>query len=316
MTKTIEWYSGLNNYKKHTYTVNNQTKKHDYLLEIIDQELPKEDRSIFDIFSDYLSVRQTKTVEILYSGGVDSELVLYGCIVKKIPVRALTMRLMIDGIVKNAHDLYYSEKFCRNHNIEQKFIDLDVKSFYENGDYLRYVEPYLMTRSNLATQIWLLEQATGFPVIGGEYLWPWAHLDVMVLSPIRNMFHAHDRFLKDKGIMGIGSILDYGYESAVKLMLTHIDVVKNDKSKFLNLNITAHSILKYMMFKKLGFESIELRRRSHGWEYMDLDREEINRRMYDTQLISKFGTTADRIKWNEQLGKLLNNKPGENGTFK
>lgn len=316
MSKTIEWYSGHNNYKKHTYVIDHETKKHNYLLEIIDQELPKENRSIFDIFEEYLAQRQTKTVEVLYSGGVDSELVLYGCIVKKIPVRALTMRLIINGIVKNTHDLYYSEKFCRNHNIEQKFIDLDVKSFYENGQHIKYVEPYLITRSNLATQIWLLEQATGFPVIGGEYLWPWAHLDKMRLSPIRNMFHAHDRFLKDNGISGIGSILDYGYESAVKLMLAHIQVVKSDKAKFFNLNITAHSLLKHLMFKKLGFETIELRRRSHGWEYMDLDREEFNRKIYDTHLIAKYGTTIDTIKWNTQLGIMLNSDPGENSSFK
>lgn len=316
MNSILEWNSGHNNYRKHTYIINQDTKKHNYLLEIVDQEITEQDRSIFDIFADYLSIRQTKTVEILYSGGVDSELVLYGCLLKKIPVRALTMRLIINGIVKNTHDLYYSEKFCRHHNIEQKFVDMDVMKFYTNGDHVKYLEPYLITRSNLATQIWLLEQASGFPVIGGEYLWPWAHLDKMKLSPIRNMFHAHDRFLKDRGISGIGSLLDYGYESAVKLMLAHIEVVKSDKSKFLNLNITSHSLLKHLMFKKLGFETIELRRRSHGWEYMDLDREEFNRRLYDTHLIAKYGVTADKIKWNTELAKFLNNEPGENDTFR
>lgn len=316
MSKTIEWYSGHNNYKKHTYVIDHETKKHNYLLEIIDQELPKENRSIFDVFEEYLVQRQTKTVEVLYSGGVDSELILYSCIVKHIPVRALTMRLIINGIVKNTHDLYYSEKFCRNHNIEQTFIDLDIKSFYENGQHIKYVEPYLITRSNVATQLWLLEQATGFPVIGGEYLWPWAHLDKMRLSPIRNMFHAHDRFLKDSGISGIGSILDYGYESAVKLMLAQIEVVKSDKARFLNLNVTAHSLLKHLMYKKLGFETIELRRRSHGWEYIDIDREEFNRKIYDTHLIAKYGRITDTIKWNTQIGEMLNSGPGENSIFR
>ena len=43
-------------------------------------------RNITDIFNDHLSIRQTKYVEVLYSGGLDSELVLLSCLKNKIPV--------------------------------------------------------------------------------------------------------------------------------------------------------------------------------------------------------------------------------------
>jgi len=315
MSNVIEWYSGLDNYKKHTFTVDPNNKEHKYVLEILDRELPKEERNIFDIFADYLSVRQTRTVEVLFSGGVDSELILKTCLLKKIPVRALTLRMYIHGILKNTHDLYYSEKFCRANGVEQKFIDLDIKSFYENGNHIPYLEPYYVTRATLATQLWLLEQATGFPIIGGEYMWPWAHYNVMILSPIRSLFSAHDRFMKDRGIMGIGTILDYGYESNVKILKSHINVVKSDIPRYNNLTMTAHSILKHYIWKKLGYEDIELRRRSGGWEYIDIDSYDLDRKKLEVELIKKYGVTIDKIKWNEGVAKILNNEPGENNKF-
>lgn len=315
MSETIEWTSGVDNYKKHTYIIDPIKKSHSYCLEILDRDLPDDNKTIFDIFSEYLSIRQTKMVEVLYSGGVDSELILYSCLIKKIPVRALTLRIMIDGIVKNTHDLYYSEKFCRNYNVEQKFIDLDVRKFFENGNHTKYLDPYLITRGHIATHFWLCEQAVGFPIIGGEYMWPWAHKEKMILSPIRALFNAHDRFLKDNGIMGIGSILDYGYESNIKILKTHIEVVKENVDYYCNLTTTAHSILKNLLFKRLGFTNIELRRRSGGWEYVDIDRVDFNRKKFDLELLVKYGITTDKIKWNEQVAKILNNEPGENSKF-
>jgi hypothetical protein len=126
MNKVIVWYSGFQNFKKHTFEINPETKTNNYCIELLDTEIPNIDRNIFDIFGDYFSIRQNKFVEVLYSGGMDSELILYACLIKKIPVKALTMRILIDDVVLNTYDLYYSEKFCRQYNVEQKIIDFDA----------------------------------------------------------------------------------------------------------------------------------------------------------------------------------------------
>lgn len=121
------WFSGLNGYKKHILS------DRDFITILTDCEV-KKDRKLTDIFRDHVGDR--KHVEVMYSGGTDSEIVLLSLLEAKIPVTAVTMVIKVDGCILNTHDLYYSEKFCREHNIEQKKIDFNAGSFYENGDYL------------------------------------------------------------------------------------------------------------------------------------------------------------------------------------
>ena len=121
-----------------------------HTLRVQEQEI-HENRSIYTVFDDLLSIRQTETVEVLYSGGLDSELVLHVCKHNNIPVKAITMRLIAKGITINMVDMYYSTKFCREHEIEQKIVDLNVTDFYASGDYLRYLDPYEITEPHIAT---------------------------------------------------------------------------------------------------------------------------------------------------------------------
>ena len=81
----ITFYSGRSNYKKHTLENNRFT------TELVDVDLMGLD-NIHDIFAEHLQARQSRTVEVLYSGGLDSEAVLASCVKSHIPVRAVTMR--------------------------------------------------------------------------------------------------------------------------------------------------------------------------------------------------------------------------------
>lgn len=312
MIRTIEWHSGFENFKKHTLKINCEKKINSYCLEILDKDIPQVERNIFDIFADYLSIRQNKFVEVLYSGGMDSELVLYSCIVKNIPVKALTMRILIDGVVLNTHDLYYSEKFCKQYNIEQKIVDFDATKFYENGDHYRYLDPYLITQWHVASHFWLFEQATGFPVFGGEYTWPWVGANPMIISPIRYIYSVYDKFLFDNNIHGIGTMLSYGLESNIRLMKSHIKVMNQNPNKFGGDNVKI-VFFKNAMCKDLGYSNPELRLKNYGWEsigYANLNTVEIK-----LHLIKKYGRTFDKIKWNHKIAEVLNSTPGENTKF-
>lgn len=112
MSTILQWETGLNGYKKHTF-VNNH-----FTTELSECQFEK-DRNIDNIFLDHLVNRQTSTVEILFSGGTDSELVLMSCLRNKIPVEVMTMVIQFKGISINITDLYYSEKFCRENNINK-----------------------------------------------------------------------------------------------------------------------------------------------------------------------------------------------------
>jgi asparagine synthetase B (glutamine-hydrolysing) len=135
MENVIEWNVGLNDFKKCTLELGEHS--HKFTTELLD--VPFEyDRNITDIFNDHLSIRQTKYVEVLYSGGLDSELVLLSCLKNNIPVIAITLVIKIDGLTINTHDLYYAEKFCRENDIIHKLIELDADKFFENLTLLLY----------------------------------------------------------------------------------------------------------------------------------------------------------------------------------
>lgn len=313
MFDTVEWYSGFDNYKKHTYCRDLKNKVHNYTIDILDVDIPNQDRPLFDIFADYLSQRQTKTVEVLYSGGMDSELILYSCISKNVPVRAVTMRILVDNVVVNIHDLYYSEKFCRKHNLEQLIIDFDAKNFFDNGQHLSYLDPYLINQFHVASHFWLLEQCTGFPVFSGEYTWPWTHVDPMIISPIKYHYSVYDKFLSDRNIHGIGSMLGYGLESNCKFIREHIKLM-NSNSKLYGGDNSKIVFLKNALWKQLGYPNPELRLKNYGWEsvkgYCDMNVDFLN-----TQLKNRYGITKSEITWQNKTAMLLHNTPGKNARF-
>ena len=94
MIETNVWYSGQDNYLKNTFITDDETNKHTYELELIEDVHIQENRTIYEVYNDLLSVRQTKTVQLLFSGGLDSELTLHACLKNKIPVEAVTLKLL------------------------------------------------------------------------------------------------------------------------------------------------------------------------------------------------------------------------------
>ena len=73
MGNIIEWNVGLNGFKKCTLEFGENS--HKFTTELLDVSF-EYGRNITDIFNDHLSNRQNKYVEVLDSGGLDSDLVL------------------------------------------------------------------------------------------------------------------------------------------------------------------------------------------------------------------------------------------------
>ena len=291
--------TGIDNYK------DNSVSPGLYTLELLDTETTN--RNINQVFFDNLYVRQTKTVEVLYSGGLDSECILSSCIINKIPVRAITMKLLVNGCIINTHDLYYSEKYCVEHNIKQKIVELDVGSFFENGDYIRYLEPYSITEPHVATHFWLLNQCTGFPVIGGDYRWPWHNLKI--LSPQRYEYSWYDRYLIDNRIDGIGSMLDHSIDSHRLLISKHMELYNDTIHGGNDVKIAQ---LKKDVFESLGLGIFEKRLRSYGYE---VNYPIFNKDKYKVELIKRYGGYKSVVKWNNTIADSLNGVIGSNDRF-
>ena len=84
MSEILQWSTGLNGYKKHILDRNYFT------TELIECQF-EPGRSLDDIFYDHLVDRPNSPVELLYSGGSDSELVLMSLMKNKIPFEVMTM---------------------------------------------------------------------------------------------------------------------------------------------------------------------------------------------------------------------------------
>ncbi len=303
---TSHWF-GFNNFKKITCSNDKDGLKHFNTL-ILDVEKVS-CSNINQVFMLYLEQRQTKFVEVLYSGGLDSECVIASCLINKIPVRAVTMKLLVNGYPINTHDLYYSEKFCRQNGIEQKIVDLQVDHFFESGQYISYLEPYQIIEPHVATQFWLFEQCTGFPVLGGEYCWPWTHQNL--ISPVRHEYSYYDVFLKDQGINGIGNMLGHGLESNLMFITSHLKIFNNQIHDGNMLKIPK---LKLDLYQAMGLGTFELRMRSYGWE--GVPKSVIDKSIYRNHLLDKFGSTSNSISWGNEIAKAINGLPGTNDKFK
>jgi len=313
MIETNIWYSGQDGYLKNTHTIDPEGKLHHYELELLEDILNEEGRDIYAIYGDFLAQRQTKNVQVLFSGGLDSELVLHVCLKNKIPVEAVTMRLLAQGITLNTHDLYHSTEYCRNNNIKQIIIDLDVVKFFETEKHFEYLDKYLIYGPHVSTHFWLFEQCTGFPVLGGEYTWPWAGEDnLAIVSPIRYQFMQYDRFLKDRNIHGIGNMQGYSFESNALLTSTHIKYLKqHPENKLDEIGIIR---LKQGIHQLLGNKTAEPRPRSFGWEHVDPTIFDIKSQL--SILKERYGDTINTIKWNPRFAKILGGESGTNNRFK
>lgn len=286
------WYSGLDNYRKNTLD------DEKFSVEILDVA-PRGYNTVNEAFAAHLEGANLP-VEVLYSGGLDSEIVLLSCLQNNVPVVAVTMRLMFRGAPFNISDIYYAEKFCREHNIKQVVYDLDVEKFFGNGDHVKYMENYNIQLFVAITLYWLIEQCHSFPIMGGDYLWPLTNIDQLAYSPYRRDYNATDLFMRDKGIPGIGNMISHSIDSNILFIKEHLKTYPEENFKM-------------KMISNLGFPNLEYRHRSHGWELakiLEYDWEKIG---FD--VFYRLPTYKNIVYWNKTLADLIGGEPGSNDKF-
>lgn len=305
MNSTISWYSGLNNFKKNTLDLS-QPKT--FTVELVDKDFDP-NRTIDSIMLDHLKNRQTKTVEVLYSGGLDSEFVLSFCLRNNIPVEANTLVIKIKGAILNVIDLYYSEKFCRENNVKHNLFVLDPFELYASGQYLEYLLPYHITEPHVASHFWLLDRCQNYPILGGD--WPWVHAHLLqdkILSPHRIDFACYDKYMSDKGISGIGNMIGHSLESCCHFIKNHIDSYESGN----DTNETA-AFLKFKMYNSKLYTLKEPRLRSYGWE--QCPKKLFNLINYKAILLSKIGKISHKIKWGNTIKNILQTSLEESSEF-
>jgi len=294
MSELLQWSTGLNGYKKHTLLDNHFTTT-------LEECQFEKGRDIDSIFLDHLIDRPNSPVELLYSGGLDSELVLMSLLRNKIPVEAMTMVIMIKGAILNVVDLYYSEKFCRENNVKQNLFYFDAVDFYESGKYLEYALPYGIIEPHVPSHMWLIEQCHNYPIIGGD--WPWLQVEKKVLSPFKVAFSSYERFMQSKGITGIGNMISHSFESSYYFIEQHTLTHEEGNDSF-------HTV---PFLKQKMYGTKEPRIKSYGWEQCPIQL--LNITKYRVELLRKLGPPKSEIVWGEQISNLINSTTNSNSLF-
>lgn len=99
-------------------------------------------------------------VNIFFSGGVDSEVVVNAFLEAKVP---FTCIICDNGY--NQHDNIYAIKYCKLHQINYKIISLDVKEFWKKELYKRSMETKCIS-PQFPVIMWMVEQIDGFNILG------------------------------------------------------------------------------------------------------------------------------------------------------
>ncbi len=125
-------------------------------------------REPFDFKSECLRTAQTirqntkAPIHIMFSGGVDSEVVLRSFVESKIEVSAAILRFKND---LNIHDISWAVIACEALQVPYRFYDLDILNFWENQAF-KYATPTYCVTPQLISTMWLVDQIDGYPVMG------------------------------------------------------------------------------------------------------------------------------------------------------
>ncbi|MDX9730898.1 MAG: 7-cyano-7-deazaguanine synthase, partial [Bdellovibrionales bacterium] len=109
-------------------------------------------------------IRESTTlpIDVLFSGGVDSEVALRAFLDAGIEVRVLSLRFA-RGL--NAHDIEWVERVCSGLGVKARYVDLDLERFWETDAY-DYAARTQCVSPQLVSTMWLADQTDGYCVLG------------------------------------------------------------------------------------------------------------------------------------------------------
>jgi len=100
---------------------------------------------------------------VLFSGGIDSEVVVQSLMFAQIPFKVAITCFQND---LNRHDARYAIKFCEVHQIPYRLLRLDIEDFFKSGEALEYATLTRCVQPQLLHTMWAMDQVEGYPILG------------------------------------------------------------------------------------------------------------------------------------------------------
>ena len=106
--------------------------------------------------------RQGLPIDILFSGGLDSEIVLRSFLEIKVPFNVH----FVDYNGYNLYDKNWAVKICDHLNVKLKIHNLDIKKFWKSDECLQIAKSSKCVSPQLLSQQWLMSKVDGLPILG------------------------------------------------------------------------------------------------------------------------------------------------------
>jgi hypothetical protein len=219
--------------------------------------------------------RQGLPIDILFSGGMDSEIVLRSFLEIKVPFNVH----FVDYNGYNLYDKNWATKICEFKNIKLTIHNLDIEKFWQSDECLEIANLSKCVSPQLLSQQWLMSKVDGLPILGSGECYT-ARSDIASQKNTESNERKYDnvnwvlverekiaswyRYLISKNRPGIPGFFQYTPE----LMLSFLEdsICKelhqnNMKGKLSNSSSKFNICFKYWpelkkRFKKTGFEDL------------------------------------------------------------
>lgn len=109
-----------------------------------------------------IAERANAPLWLLFSGGIDSEVMLQSFVAAGVPFNVAINRFANN---LNIHDVSYAVIACENLGVPYTIFDLDIEDFWRTK-FLDYIHKSECCWPALTSTMWLMEQVPGYPVLG------------------------------------------------------------------------------------------------------------------------------------------------------
>lgn len=214
------------------------------------QELLENTRVIRDSFNE--------PFDLLFSGGVDSEIVLRCHVELKIPINVFIFKYEKDY---NCHDVRHALRICEELNVTPTVIDFDLAKFFETDAYDIWKMGYFH-KAGMLPHLKMIEYLDNIPVLG-DGVPAWSFKDSKWQFELNEADHSQSIY----GIAIARPMIGCWFEYSPEVILSHMrlpnmqrlinNAVPGDQFSF--------DITKYYLYKKIWPE-IHIRVKRNGFE--------------------------------------------------
>lgn len=221
-------------------------------------------------------------IQLCLSGGIDSEAMLQAFLKARVPFEVFFLKFENKF---NNFDIDTNISICRSLNLNIKIVDLDIISFFESGDFLKYGERYRCQSPQLAAHLWLLDQLDGVPVLGGNPIIPTYNKKNIFFMGLPGDLHcAYFRYFEKNQREGVPWFFIYSPEQTSSFLRT--DIARSSISSQLPPHKYSY-MMKCLQYQQSGFDVRPRLNKFTGFEKV--------RDYYDQKMGTQFGTGFDQL---------------------